>query len=147
MKYLQKFENYVPEGITVIEFIFDCFNVFAEEASPTRFNNYELEINKVLDNGAKLLYLCGSIKKTNDIVIYYETKSGKIVDKSIWTNGDIINSKICDVLYNMFGTYDAQKKFLEENPSDYEKIRKIGLAPGIEEEFSYLFDAGDMGLL
>jgi len=44
-------------------------------------------------------------------------------------------------------SYEYQKEFLTENPEKYKDLEYFGYAPGIKEEFDWLFNAIDMKLM
>jgi len=46
-----------------------------------------------------------------------------------------------------FSSYDFQKEFLNEYPEKYLELEPFGYASGIKEEFKWIFDAVNMGLM
>jgi len=46
-----------------------------------------------------------------------------------------------------FGDYEYQKEFLTETPEKYRDLEPIGFNEDILEEFDWLFNAIDMGLM
>ena len=57
-----------------------------------------------------------------------------------------------NTLYNnkqliKFGKYEYQKEFLTETPEKYKDLEPIGYNERIKEEFDWLFNAADMGLM
>jgi Leucine-rich repeat (LRR) protein len=77
--------------------------------------------------------------------------------KNPWTNVipyDLIqkfNIRIWDLYTHeqkeKFGSYEYQKEYLTESPEKYKDLEYIGFNKQIKEEFDWLFNAIDMGLM
>jgi len=58
-----------------------------------------------------------------------------------------ITDAYTDEQINFFGSYEYQKEFLNNSPEKYKDLIPIGFSKEIKEEFDWLFNAADMGLL
>jgi len=63
----------------------------------------------------------------------------------LWEND--IAEKLYNELRNIYGTYEYQKEYLTETPEKYKDLEAIGYNKQILEEFDWLFNAADMGLI
>jgi len=52
-----------------------------------------------------------------------------------------------DLQKEKFGSYKFQKEYLTNNPEKYKDLEPIGYLEKIKEEFDWLFNAIDMGLM
>ena len=72
---------------------------------------------------------------------------GYEVNKTYSDLDDSSRRQIISILDKKLHNYDIQKKVLDEHTDKYNSMKEFGFAPGIEEEFKFLENGMDMGLL
>jgi hypothetical protein len=50
-------------------------------------------------------------------------------------------------LVKKFGYYAFQKEYLQDKPQNYDRLEVFGYAPGIKEEFPYIFQSKRTGII
>ena len=111
---------------------------------------YELEItsNKEIDLDSYEDELLPAL--IDELIYGVGTKlDEKIDDVSVITWWNDANKDLgkFEILVAEFKTYEFQKKFISENPSEYERLEKYGYNKDIKKEYDHLFNAKDIGLI
>jgi len=68
-----------------------------------------------------------------------------VIPYKIYLNA--FDSPYTDNQYFKFRSYEYQKEFLTKTPEKYNDLESVGYVNGIKEEFDWLFNAIDMGLM
>ena len=50
-------------------------------------------------------------------------------------------------LTKKFGSYNFQKEYLQDKPQNFDRLEVFGWAPGIKEEFPYIFQSKRTGII
>ena len=157
MKYLKKFEDLVDFMIQM-DFIERCIKLFGEN-DILYINEYIInyEFNQLGDESyivdVKIKYSEYRNIKTKNVFVDLKVKIRKDSD-SLTSISDILNNRsqefvdsIEKLIREKLTSYEFQKEFLTEYPEKYKDLIPFKYAKGIKKEFSYIFNAEDMGLL
>jgi hypothetical protein len=164
MKYLKNFEDnnlsnisisgnfYSPNKLsslngveTCIDFITKCISTFGINGI-LKLEKYNIvdPILTIPDNKDILIQI--SIRTPARLNLWNKGKYGEN-----YMNVDLWESDFAKKLYNelkkIYGSYEYQKEFLTEFPEKYKDLEFVGYNDKIKEEFDWLFNAVDMGLM